>query len=491
MRANSLPLLFSFSLSPSLTAAEDVLGLYIFHRHGDRTAKAWKPVNLTALGADEVHSSGSWYRSTYVDDAAPRKIMGISADSALISQLDVTSPVDAVLQNSALTFLQGLYPPTRQTETLANGTKIEAPLNGYQYIPISSVDKAASDKQSESNAWLQGNSGCTNGEASSNDYFSSPEYAETYKDTEDFYQSLLPVIENTYGKHDANFQNAYTSMLALNNQAPFDVLLTESVYDLINVARIHNSSIPSDHLLTESALNKLYNLASIHEWNLAYNSSEPVRAIAGSVLAGQILEALEPIAEGKTAAPKVNIQFGAYAAFMAFFGLSGLDKTSSDFMGVVDYASSMAFELVTNATSPAADDVSVRFYFANGTAAENTPRLFPLFGEEETTISWKDFKAGMSEFAIEDTEHWCKLCGNTDDICASSSANGDGDASVSSQSHSGNGISKPVAGVIGALVTLVVILGIQVAVILLGGLRLVKKSTLSAVDPTKAGDIKA
>jgi hypothetical protein len=215
MHAKPLSLLFLSSL-PSLAVAEDVIGLYIFHRHGDRTAKAWKPVNFTALGADEVHSSGSWYRDTYVSEDAPRKISGLSAESAVLSQLDVTSPVDAVLQNSALVFLQGLYPPTKQVETLANGSKIEAPLSGYQYIPIASSETAASDKNSEDSAWLQGNSGCTNAEASSNDYFSSPEYAQTYKDTEDFYQSLLPVIKKTYGKDAANFQNAYTSTLKIH-----------------------------------------------------------------------------------------------------------------------------------------------------------------------------------------------------------------------------------------------------------------------------------
>ncbi|KAF5552009.1 acid phosphatase [Fusarium mexicanum] len=470
MHAKPLSLLFLSSL-PSLAAAEDVLGLYVFHRHGDRTAKAWKPVNFTALGADEVYSSGSWYRDTYVSKDASRKITGLSPESAVLSQLDVTSPVDAVLQNSALVFLQGLYPPTKQFETLANGSKVEAPLSGYQYIPIASVETAASDKNSESSAWLQGNSGCTNAEASSNDYFSSPEYAGVYKDSESFYQGLLPVINGTYGKDEANFQNAYT------------------IFDLINVARIHNSSISSDDLLDESTLKKLYNLASIHEWNLAYNSSEPVRAIAGSVLAGQIIEALEPLAEGKKG-PKVNIQFGAYAAFMSFFGLAGLDKVSSDFKGVVDYASSMAFELVTNATDPTADDVSVRFYFSNGTASQHTPKMFPLFGKDETTISWKDFKTGMSDFAIEDTKHWCKLCGNSDGNCASDSDD-DSTSSQSSSGGSGNGVSKPVAGVIGALVTLVVILGVQAAFILLGGLRLVKKSTLTAAGASQAGAVKA
>ncbi|KAF7544529.1 hypothetical protein G7Z17_g9875 [Cylindrodendrum hubeiense] len=461
--------------SISLTTAEDVLGVYIFHRHGDRTAKAWKPVNMTALGADQVYSSGSYYRKRYVDSDADDKIQGLSSDTAVLSQIEVTAPVDNVLQNSALVFLQGLYPPTGSVELLANGSRVEAPFEGYQYIPVNSVESAASAEDSENSAWLQGNSGCTNAEVSSNDYLSSSEYTDIYSSSEAFYTKLLPVINGTYAKAEANFKNGY------------------SIFDLINVAQIHNSSITSESLLTESTVDELYNLASIHEWNLAYNSSEPVRSIAGSVLAGQILEALTPLAEGESGNPKLNIQFGAYGTFMAFFGLAKLYKASSDFMGICDYSSSMAFELVTNATDPTTDDVSVRFYFSNGTAGENAPALFPLFGQEDTTLSWGDFKAGMTDFAIEDTDHWCELCGNTDGTCASSnstSSSSDDDASSQSSDDSDNGISRPVAGVIGALVTLAVVLGIQAAALVFGGLRLVKKSSLVPAE-SAAGGVKA
>ncbi|KAH6998181.1 histidine phosphatase superfamily [Ilyonectria sp. MPI-CAGE-AT-0026] len=458
--------------SLSLTTAEDVLGLYVFHRHGDRTAKAWKPVNLTALGADQVYSSGSFYRKRYIDSAADGKVQGVSSDTAVLSQIAVTAPVDNVLQNSALVFLQGLYPPTGHVELLANGSRVEAPFAGYQYIPVNSIDNAASAQDSENSAWLQGNSGCTNAEVSSNDYLSSSEYSSTYDSSNAFYTKLLPVINGTYTKDEANFKNGY------------------SIFDLINVAQIHNTSIPSDNLLTESTVDELYNLASIHEWNLAYNSSAPVRSIAGSVLAGQILEALTPLAEREAGNPKLNIQFGAYGTFMAFFGLAKLYKAHTDFMGICNYASSMVFELVTNATNPTTDDVSVRFYFSNGTAAENEPTLFPLFGQDKTTLSWDDFKTGMTDFAIEDTDHWCKLCGNTDSTCSASnstsSSNSD-DASSQSSDDSGNGISKPVAGVIGALVTLAVILGLQAAALLFGGLRLVKKSSLAPAESAASG----
>ncbi|KND94948.1 hypothetical protein TOPH_00217 [Tolypocladium ophioglossoides CBS 100239] len=468
------------SLVAAADGSERVLGVYLFHRHGDRTAKAWKPVNLTALGATEVYSSGSFYRSRYVAASAPAasRIAGLSADTAVLSQLEVTAPKDAVLEGSALVFLQGLYPPTGSAgvETLANGSKVEAPLGGYQYVPVDALADAASSAKSEDNAWLQGGSGCGNAVVSSNTYFTSAAYKETYDDSRDFYQRLLPVINGTYGADAANFKNGY------------------AVFDLINVATIHNASIPASNLLDNSTRARLYDLASVQEWNLAYNSSEPVRAIAGSVLAGQVLAALQDVVDAKASAPKFNAQFGAYGTFMAFFGLAQLPAASPDFYGICDYASSMAFELVTSVADakPKPEDVSVRFLFANGTAAEKGLKAFPLFGQSKDTLSWTDFKAGMGKFAIADTKHWCTLCGNTNGQCAAgNSTSSDGGATAQNTDGSGSGVSRPVAGVIGALVTLVVILGLQAAVMLFGGLRLVKKSTLAGarrgVETSEAG----
>lgn len=206
----SKPFLLALS-SLSFTSAERVLGAYIFHRHGDRTAKSWKPVNLTALGADQVYSSGSYYRELYINSDSEFQISGISPDIAVLSQIEITAPVDDVLQNSALVFLQGLYPPTSRTERLANGTRVEAPLDGYQYIPVNSIESAASAQDSENSAWLQGNSGCLNAEVSSNDYLTSPEYQEVFNDSKKFYQRLLPVINGTFSAQNATFKNAYTS----------------------------------------------------------------------------------------------------------------------------------------------------------------------------------------------------------------------------------------------------------------------------------------
>jgi len=284
--------------------------------------------------------------------------------------------------------------------------------------------------------------------------------------------------------------------LAIRLTKPSSSLPFLPVYDLIHVSEIHNKTIPSSDLLTDATLHQLQTRADQQQWDLAYNSTDEIRAIAGAVLAGQILQALNGTLHAtKASAQRLTIQFGAYGTFMSFFGLADAPAASPDFYGIVDYASSMVFELVTNATvadskAVAPSDVSVRFRFANGTAsAEANPlREFALFGQKETVLPWSDFAAGMQRFAIADTAHWCSACGNTTGVCSAEAlgtdgGDGDGGANASGNGGGGSGgVSKPVAGVIGALVTLVVILGIEALVMGVAGLRVVKKGSSNKSD---------
>jgi hypothetical protein len=200
-------------------------------------------------------------------------------------------------------------------------------------------------------------------------------------------------------------------------------------------------------------------------------------------LAGEILSYMNStVATG--GAKKLGVQFGAYATALSLFGLLDLPKTSSDFTGVIDYASSLVFELVTDADAssgfPAEKDISVRFLFHNGTASEGSqPAVFPLFGGDATTVSYPDFKDKVGKFAVKNSEQWCKKCGNTAGTCAAYAGSGNG-ASASSQSKkSSGGISPAIGGVIGAMVTLAVVLGSLAAFMLLGGFRLVSKKHLA------------
>jgi hypothetical protein len=93
----------------------------------------------------------------------------------------------------------------------------------------------------------------------------------------------------------------------------------------------------------------------------------------------------------------------------------------------------------------------------------------------------------MNKFAIGDQATWCQQCGNSTGVCAptgTSSSSGTAPSSTSSKSTSSGGISNAVAGVIGAMVTLAVIFGLEALIMLLGGLRLVNKKRLGAGQVT-------
>jgi len=291
------------------------------------------------------------------------------------------------------------------------------------------------------------------------------------------------MVERTFAENATNFQNAYT------------------IFDLLNVASIHNASdnFPNADLLTNENFFQIRTLADQHEFNLAYNASDPIRAVTGSIIAAQVLTALNGTITGKGSS-KLNIQFGAYAGMMSYFGQAGLlDQNVPNFYGVPDYASTLTWELVTNATVsktsfPSTDEISVRFLFHNGTTSNiSTPTEYQLFGSGRSPLPWDDFVSGMNKFAIGTQADWCKACGNSTGVCSSasladssgqnsnsSSSGGLGGSGSSSSSSSGHGgMSLAVAGVIGAMVTLAVILGIEGLILLLGGLRLVSKKRLA------------
>lgn len=251
---------------------------------------------------------------------------------------------------------------------------------------------------------------------------------------------------------------------------------------------------------------RLFDLSNNLEWNLAYNSSEPIRAVAGKTLGAQVVQFLDSTIEaaGSQTGSKLAVQFGSYGSFSSFFGLADLPSVNTDFTGVTDYASSMAFEMFTNTSStvtssnyPSANDIYVRFLYKNGTATDATPpQEYALFGMNQNVLAWSDFKSHMNSFAIGNTASWCTACGNSTGICEGYGPGTD-DSGSSSGSYfnehgsvaSGNGLSPAVNGVIGAMVTLIVVLGLEALAMLVFGLRLAKKSTLAAA--TAASNAKA
>jgi len=459
----------------------------MFHRHGDRTSKSFPPANLTDLGYTQVYNSGQYYRTRYVETGASNKIAGLNTDIVLLSQIQASAPADNVIESSATGFLQGLYPPVGATisaQTLANGSTISAPMNGYQIVPISLQTTGAS---SENAGWLQSATSCNNAEISSNQYYYTQEYNDLLNSTGDFYQSILPVINGTFTSATDGFKNAYTSkseMLSMKCTS-----LTLPVFDLINVAEIHNTSIPSNNLITPEVFLQLQNLANTHEFNLAYNASSPIRAIAGMVLAGQVSSFLNSTiaAAGKRTGPKFAVQFGAYGTITSLFGLTNMTVVDPMFYGIPGYASALTFELFTDSNYtgafPEVDDLQVRLLWHNGsttTGDDLTPEIYPMFGQSATSLAWTDFSSRMAGISVGSNAEWCVACGNTTGTCAGTSgaSTDDGSDGTTDSNTGGSHMSNAVAGVIGAMITLGIIFGAEALILLLGGFRMVRKRAM-------------
>jgi hypothetical protein len=202
------------SLASTSLAQDTVYAVYIFHRHGDRTAKALPPTSLTTLGYDQVVQSGEYFNSRYVSNSSANYITGLATSTVKNSQIAVSAPLDTVLQSSALGFLQGLYPPVGELkQTLANGTTVVAPLNGYQLIPVAVVSAGTG---SENNGWLQDASGCANAQISSSNYFNSTQYKTLLNSTMSYYDRIAPVVNQTFASSYVTYKNAYTGELTAN-----------------------------------------------------------------------------------------------------------------------------------------------------------------------------------------------------------------------------------------------------------------------------------
>ena len=153
----------------------------------------------------------------------------------------------------------------------------------------------------------------------------------------------------------------------------------------------------------------------------------------------------------------------------------------------------MTFELFTNAAPdpfPSVDDISVRFYYHNGSSASSPDIVpYPLFGQSNVALSFNDFATGINNFAVSNQQQWCQACGNSTGVCAPTSATdgiGSTPTATPAPSTGGGGVSKAVAGVIGAMVTLAVIFGVEALILLVAGLRVVSKKRLHGA-PTMNG----
>ncbi|KAK0659969.1 hypothetical protein DIS24_g3722 [Lasiodiplodia hormozganensis] len=462
--------LIALLVSAPLAVSAAVHAAVIFTRTGERTPLLGS-AELTPLGARQAHSQGTVFRQRYiapqansVDLRGPEAISNISEYGLMNDQLYVLATDDAYTAATAQAFLQGLYPPYTLNDTaapalaatavLANGTYLEAPLNGYQYPRIrtvSSLDPAS--------VYLAGQETCLNYAVDRTSYFDTAEFNETQARTSSFYQEVgAATLGGVLPAASYSYVNAYT------------------IYDYLNYQYVHDVStraILSNNITLRGAFDELRFLADQQQWafNSMPSSAQWIRAIAGKMLARKMVGQLAVNIATEGANAKLSLLFGEFQPMLSFFSLA-LQQTSD--YGIPDFASSIALELFSYGDSaasyPAPSDLWVRFYFRNGTSNSSELIAYPMFGHgpSETAMRWSDFETSMRNIMLDDVGEWCAACGAAAIFCPALVGSTAGVASGSR----GSSMPPAVAGVVGAGATLGVGLLAVAALMLLGGLRL-------------------
>ncbi|KIV87230.1 hypothetical protein PV11_02788 [Exophiala sideris] len=474
-----LALFYLFLTATSQTVLhEQVLSTFIFTRYGDRTpvVLSTSPA-LTPLGAQQLFEAGSKVRDRYVtpgegSDSETTTIYGISAYQLLYDQICVLSTTDQYVAASAQAFIQGLYPPLQTTNwtyiagqsTLANGTNIIAPLNGYQYPQISTL--SSNDLNS---IWVDGMDNCPSYTASTQDYYDTSYYQEILSNNAEFYASLEPQFLNGI------FSNASVGY--------YDAV---DIYDYLNYAYIHNSTVAES--LSTVDLERAKILAADLVFALNANttasgstSGDHIRAIAGRTLATRLLEAFNTNINNQGTSDQMTLLFGSFEPMVAFAALADIvSEQNAAFYNVPEPGSSFIFELMSmqdekTTSYPNTSDIYVRFFHQNGTDNYSSLVEYPLFGlsPSASPISFLDFAAGLEKFLMYDVADWCTACASFSVFCPAfldSNTTYNPTTGVLSSGHTG--LSPVVAGVIGAVVTLAAAALLFGAVMLFGGIRL-------------------
>jgi prostatic aicd phosphatase len=321
------------------------------------------------------------------------------------------------------------------TQTLVNGTQIQAPLGGSQYVTLHGEDINSPDT-----IWIKGADGCPAVTKAQLTFENSTEFKDNLQRTKDFYAGFWDILQNVYD---------YT-------QAKLTYAKAYDIFDLINTASIQNRSIPRN--VSSDELFQLRTLADSAEFGYNFNDSMPARAIGGKSMLGAMLNQLNQTVSGGGKL-KFSLLAGSYNTMLSSFGLMNLTAASPDFFGLPGYASTLTFELFTINTTTAfptdLNTLNVRFVFKNGTGAPFI--TFPLFGGSQDSIPWPQFVTQMQNRTITTVKAWCSACGLADGICLQYATTNTTSSTGAASSSKHGGMSLAVAGVIGAFVTLGVI----------------------------------
>ncbi|KAG8755225.1 hypothetical protein FRC12_010955 [Ceratobasidium sp. 428] len=408
-----------------------VLGVVVLTRHGDRQGFYQSPDTYTAaetaitpLGLSQEYQLGQLTRNLYFSPSSPSVISGIS--TGLFDQNQVRIRADAggeggVIFESALALAQGVWPAeTGFNTTLANGTTVIAPLGGYQYVPIESVEP-------DTDVSLEGWTDCNTFNNATAAFYNSTEFKQVANASADFLASLRPLV---------------------GPERPLKLTNMWNIFDFLNVQSIHDRNLSSQ--IAPGTLAQARALANWHQYRTFSSAQmDGIGNIAGRTVLPDILTSLNAFANSSQPLRFTYLSL-SYKPFISLFNMTGVAQSNSQLAGIVNYASSITFELRQPSSGSAP---VVRMSFKNG-SDDASFATYGMFGGQGDTLL-VDFTSRLSPYQVDDLETWCTACDNwTDRKCNLVAAAASASASISHHAP----VSAVGAGFIGAGVTIAVFL---------------------------------
>ncbi|THU86228.1 phosphoglycerate mutase-like protein [Dendrothele bispora CBS 962.96] len=366
-----------------------VLGVVVIARHGDRQGFYQDPNTYTAsstvitpLGEVQEFRLGQLIRSHYLNSSSPLFISGVN--SSVPDQTQILARADAggeggVIVNSAMALLQGLFPANpNATTTLANGTTVSAPLNGYQYLPIESVEP---DNDVSLEGWTQ----CAAFDQSTQNFYQSAVFQQKKAESASFLSQLPRYLDG----RNATLENMW------------------NIFDFMNVEDIHDSSFAQN--LPENFLEQARDLANFHEYGVF---SDPDLAGIGNIAfrttLPSVLNGLNSI-QNSSQPLKLVYEAVSYKPFLSMFNMTGAAAMNPQLAGVVNYAAAVILEVLQ--PSDSSSEPVIRFKFKNGTDDPDFKTYNFMNSTQDVALS--TFVNYMAPAAINSTSEWCTICGNT------------------------------------------------------------------------------
>ncbi|CAL1713509.1 unnamed protein product [Somion occarium] len=375
---------------------DKILGIVVIARHGDRQGFYQDPdsytasaTSITPLGEKQESQLGSLLRSLYLDASSPTYIQGISNSTSLFQQSQVAVRADAggeggVIFDSAVALLQGLWPPTPLSSTiLANGNNITSPLNGYQFVPIESVEP-------NEDVSLEGFTSCNTLNDHIAAFYDSPAFLEKANQSASFLSQLHSYLDG----RAVTLENMW------------------NIYDYMNVQSIHDANFASR--LPPTFLARARDLANFHEYGVFSDSqANGIGNIAARTMLPSILTAFQRIAN---ASDPLRLHYSSisYKPFLSLFNMTGLVQSGEVEAGIVNYVAAVVFEVRQPASG---DEPVLRFNFKNGSddTSFHSHDLHFSGWNGDGDVPLATFINAFQPVAVNTTLDWCNVCGQTTD----------------------------------------------------------------------------